>query len=45
MGIERGGEKKKKEHREQKVDRKSTEVEDCTHVSQVKTELWYHQSV
>lgn len=37
------GEGKKK--CEQKVDGKSTDVEECIHVSQVKAELWYDQSV
>lgn len=37
------GEGKKKW--EQKVDGKSTDVEECIHVSQVKAELWYDQSV
>lgn len=40
-----GTEWKKKKNWEQKVDVKSAEVEECILVGQVKTELWYDQSV
>lgn len=34
---------RKRGRNEQNVERRSTEVEHCIHVGQVKTELWYDQ--